>query len=137
MEVRCSPRPSGSVRLSSPCNGHTEPFSGHATTTGGVLSGAAYVALFGVGTISMMLAISLSRKLVPMGLRLQLLRAVPVSVALLAALLILRRLSLGIASLSPDLADGTCCHWDPHSGRLENASNRLMARVPTCRSAPA
>ncbi len=81
-----------------------------ATATGGILSGAGYMILFGAGTVPMMLAISLSRKLVPIGLRLKLLRAVPVSVALLAALLILRGLSLGIPYVSPDLAAGACCH---------------------------
>ncbi len=82
-----------------------------ATATGGALSGAGYMILFGAGTVPMMLAIGLSRKLIPIGLRLKLLRAVPVSVLLLAALLILRGLSLGIPYLSPDLAGGaSCCH---------------------------
>lgn len=82
-----------------------------ATATGGILPGAGYMILFGAGTVPMMLAIGLSRRLIPTGLRLRLLRAVPVSVALLAALLILRGLSLGIPYISPDLAAGaSCCH---------------------------
>jgi uncharacterized protein len=81
-----------------------------ATATGGVLAGAQYMAAFGAGTVPMMLAISLSGKLVPLSLRLQLRKAIPISVFLLAALLILRGLSLDIPYLSPNLAGGSCCH---------------------------
>jgi uncharacterized protein len=81
-----------------------------ATVTNGVASGAAYMAAFGAGTLPMLLAISLGGKLVPVSLRLQLRRAIPVSVFLLAALLILRGMSLGVPFLSPDLSSGACCH---------------------------
>jgi sulfite exporter TauE/SafE len=84
-----------------------------ATATSGVLSGAIYMAAFGAGTVPMMLAISLSGKLVPFSLRLKLQKAVPVSIFLLAALLILRGMSLGIPYVSPVLSsDGgmSCCH---------------------------
>jgi len=82
-----------------------------ATATGGILAGAQYMAAFGVGTVPLMLTISLSRNLLPISLRLQLRKAIPASVFLLAALLILRGMSLGIPYLSPDLADGaSCCH---------------------------
>ena len=82
-----------------------------ATASGNVLSGAKYMALFGLGTVPMMLAISLSGRLVPVSLRLKLLKAVPAAVFVLAALLILRGLSLGIPYLSPDLSGGAaCCH---------------------------
>lgn len=83
-----------------------------ATATGNMLSGAGYMALFGIGTLPMMLAISLSGKLVPFGWRLKLRKAIPVSVFLVAALLILRGMSLGIPYLSPDLAakNASCCH---------------------------
>jgi uncharacterized protein len=82
-----------------------------ATATGNLLSGAQYMAVFGTGTVPMMLAISLSGRLVPMSLRLQLRKAIPVSVFLLATLLILRGMALGIPYLSPDLASGaSCCH---------------------------
>jgi len=78
-----------------------------ATATGDMLAGAQYMVVFGAGTVPMMLVISLSGKLVPVSLRLKLRRAIPVSVVLLAALLILRGLSLGIPYVSPDL---TPCH---------------------------
>ncbi len=84
-----------------------------AAATGSILAGAQYMAAFGAGTVPMLLAISLSGKLVPLSLRLQLRKAIPVSVFLLGALLILRGLSLGIPYVSPDLAGGNadCC---PH-----------------------
>jgi len=82
-----------------------------ATATGGLLSGIAYMLAFGVGTVPLMMAISLSGKLIHTSVRRRLFALVPVSVFVLAALLILRGLSLGIPYLSPDLsADGGCCH---------------------------
>jgi sulfite exporter TauE/SafE len=81
-----------------------------AATTDSALHGATYMAAFGTGTIPMMLGISLSGRLVPVALRLQLRRAIPASVFLVATLLILRGLALGIPYLSPDLAAGPCCH---------------------------
>ncbi len=83
-----------------------------AAATGGILAGAQYMAAFGVGTTPMMLAISLSGKLVPPSLRLQLRKAIPVCVFLLASLLILRGMSLGIPYLSPGLSQtgASCCH---------------------------
>jgi sulfite exporter TauE/SafE len=82
-----------------------------ATATSDILDGAEYMAAFGAGTVPMMLAISLSGWLVPFSLRLKLQRLIPVSVFLLAALLILRGLALGIPYVSPDLAGGgACCY---------------------------
>jgi hypothetical protein len=85
-----------------------------ATATGHLLRGAEYMALFGAGTVPMMLALSLSGSLVPIRIRLKLTKAVPVAIGLLAALLILRGLSLGIPYVSPNLSGGhasaLCCH---------------------------
>ena len=81
-----------------------------AVLSDSVLSGAACMAAFGAGTLPMMLAISCSGKLIPLSLRLKLLKALPVSVFLLATLLILRGMSLGIPYLSPNLTTGACCH---------------------------
>ena len=82
-----------------------------ATATGGLIAGAQYMAAFGLGTVPMMLALGLSSRLVPVSLRLQLRKAIPVSVFLLAALLILRGMSLGIPYVSPNLNSATpsCC----------------------------
>jgi uncharacterized protein len=86
-----------------------------ATDTGGVLSGARYMALFGLGTVPMMLGISLSGRVVPFSWRLKLSKAIPVSVFLLSTLLILRGMSLGIPYVRPDIsgtssAGASCCH---------------------------
>jgi uncharacterized protein len=82
-----------------------------ATATGGILSSVTYMAAFGAGTVPMMLAIGLTGKLVPISLRLKLARAIPVSVFLLALLLILRGMSLGIPYVSPSLSPAdSCCH---------------------------
>jgi hypothetical protein len=83
-----------------------------ATATGGISSGAAYMAAFGLGTAPLMLAISFSGRLLPLPVRLRLRAAIPVSVFLLGLLLILRGMSLGIPYVSPDLAhgDANCCH---------------------------
>lgn len=84
-----------------------------AAATGGVVTGALYMVVFGLGTVPVMLAISLSGKVVHATLRRRLVKAMPVSVALVALLLILRGLGLGIPYVSPNLAGSTgtaCCH---------------------------
>lgn len=84
-----------------------------ATVAGGWFNSVVYMAAFGLGTIPMMAAISLSGNLVPFSWRLKLSKAVSVSIFLLGSLLILRGLSLGIPYLSPDLSAGpaACCHF--------------------------
>jgi sulfite exporter TauE/SafE len=84
-----------------------------AVTTGHLFNGTLYVMAFGLGTVPMMLAISLSGRLVPFRIRLKLAKAIPVSVFLLASLLILRGMGLGIPYVSPQLSSGgtpVCCH---------------------------
>lgn len=82
-----------------------------AVATGDLFNGAFYMLAFGLGTVPMMLAISLSGKLVPFSLRTRLLKAVPLAVFILGTVLILRGMSLGIPYISPDLAGGAaCCH---------------------------
>ena len=83
-----------------------------AAATGDILAGASYMTAFGVGTVPMMLAISLSGNLVPTSLRLKLVKTIPVCVFLLASLLILRGMSLNIPYLSPDMSGSgaSCCH---------------------------
>jgi sulfite exporter TauE/SafE len=83
-----------------------------ATATGSLSSGVVYMAAFGLGTVPMMLGIGLTGRLIPTALRHQLRKAIPVSVILLASMLILRGLSLGIPYVSPDLSSGnaSCCH---------------------------
>ena len=83
-----------------------------AAATGSSLAGALYMTAFGLGTVPMMLAISLSGKLVPTSLRLKLVKSIPVFVFLLGTLLILRGMSLGIPYLSPNMSGSgaACCH---------------------------
>jgi sulfite exporter TauE/SafE len=87
-----------------------------AAATAHSLQGAQFMAVFGLGTVPMMLAISLSGSLVSVRVRLKLARAVPVVVGLLATLLILRGMSLGIPYLSPNLSGGETavpvCHGE-------------------------
>jgi hypothetical protein len=82
-----------------------------AVARGALREGMLYMAVFGLGTVPTMLGISLSGNLFPLPLRLKLRRAIPFSVCLLAALLILRGMALGIPYVSPDLSSGTpsCC----------------------------
>ena len=78
-----------------------------ALTLGTVLGAVTYMAAFGLGTVPMMFGISLVRENLGPGIRLKLGKLVPVSLAILGVLLILRGMSLGIPYLSPDLAK---CH---------------------------
>ena len=82
-----------------------------AVTEQNVLSAVAFMAVFGAGTLPVMLAASLSGKCLPLSLRTRLRGAIPLGIILLAALLVLRGLSLGIPYVSPDLAAGGsgCC----------------------------
>jgi sulfite exporter TauE/SafE len=84
---------------------------GGAASTGSILHGIAYMALFGLGTVPMMLSISLAGRSMPMALRLRLQTVVPACLVLMGTLLILRGLGLGIPYLSPDLGHSlTGCH---------------------------
>ena len=84
-----------------------------AVTQKNILSAVTFMALFGGGTLPIMLAASLFGKCLSPSLRMKLRGAIPLGVLLLAALLILRGLSLGIPYVSPDLSLGGsgCC---PH-----------------------
>jgi uncharacterized protein len=80
-----------------------------ATSTGSLAGGALYMALFGAGTLPIMLIISLSGKLHSPSFRLRFARVVPISIFVLATLLIFRGLGLGIPYVSPNIAAGSCC----------------------------
>ena len=87
-----------------------------AAGTGHATGGALFMLVFAAGTLPMMLAISMFGHVLQAGLRLKFQRAIPVLVAIIAVLFILRGLSLGIPYLSPDMsadaiASGhSCCH---------------------------
>jgi len=74
-----------------------------AVSTGGYLAGATYMAVFGLGTFPVMLAMSMVGRLVGYGFRTRLRRLIPVGALLLGALFILRGMSLGIPYVSPNI----------------------------------
>ncbi len=81
-----------------------------AATTGHPLTGALHMAAFGAGTLPMMLGIGAAASRLPLAMRYR--QLVPVSVAIVAALLVLRGLELDIPYLSPaaSAASGVHCH---------------------------
>lgn len=72
-----------------------------AAATGGALAGAAYMALFGLGTWPLMLWVSYAGERLPLPSGLRSTHVTRGAMLLLAALLILRGLELGIPYLSP------------------------------------
>ena len=78
--------------------------------------GALYMVFFGIGTIPMMLAISIAGNILSQKLRQRLNAVIPVFIILLGILFILRGLNLGIPYISPklqqegDKATMECCH---------------------------
>ncbi len=74
-----------------------------AATTGGVASASIYMAVFGLGTIPVMFAVSVAGRLFDVRLRQFFNRLIPVGALVLAVLLILRGMSLGIPYISPNL----------------------------------
>ncbi len=81
-----------------------------AAATSSLALGTIHMALFGLGTVPLMLGLGLTGKALPVALRFKLQKLVPLSLGLVGGLLILRGLALGIPYLSPDLATGTCAH---------------------------
>ena len=85
-----------------------------ATATGSLMSGVDYMMAFGLGTVPMLLTISMVGTKLQFVLRLRLQRLIPVSLAIVGALLVLRGMALGIPYVSPELPTeagaATCCH---------------------------
>jgi sulfite exporter TauE/SafE len=85
--------------------------------TGGPIEGALYMAVFGLGTVPVMFAVTLFGRLIGATVRRRLKQVIPIGAVLLAAIFILRGLSLGIPLISPKLKVDTqqqavmeCCH---------------------------
>lgn len=72
-----------------------------AIGTGGVAEGSLYMTLFGLGTIPMLLAISLAGNIMSLAVRNRINKLIPVLVVVVGILFVLRGLSLGIPYLSP------------------------------------
>lgn len=84
-------------------------------TAGSVANAALYMALFGAGTIPLMLTLSLSAKMISLRFRNPVQKLVPYVAAAIAVLFILRGLALDIPYLSPELkkvkqTEITVCH---------------------------
>jgi len=90
-----------------------------ALNTNDMVMGILYMLVFGLGTIPIMLSISLAGNVISRGLRERVNRLVPPLVILLGVLFILRGLALGIPYVSPKTdkltpdrevsVDGSCC----------------------------
>ena len=78
-----------------------------ASASGGILAGAGYMIWFGLGTMPILLGLSLSQRALSPAIRLRLRAFSPVSIGLVSVLFILRGLALGIPYLSP--AIGAAC----------------------------
>ncbi len=72
-----------------------------AIGTGGAIQGSLYMILFGLGTIPMLLGISLAGNILSLTVRNKINKLIPVLVVIVGLLFILRGLSLGIPYLSP------------------------------------
>jgi len=72
-----------------------------AIGTGGVAEGSLYMILFGLGTIPMLLAISLAGNILSNAVRNKINKLIPILVIVVGIFFILRGLSLGIPFLSP------------------------------------
>jgi sulfite exporter TauE/SafE len=95
-----------------------------AIAAGGVMEAVEFMAAFGLGTVPTLLAISFTGRLIPPAARLRMVRLVPVSMALVGALLILRGLGWGFPLISPGLGKaghaGPACHG---AGVVADAAN--------------
>lgn len=88
--------------------------------TGDIVSGMIYMALFGAGTIPVMLAVSIAGTMISLNFRIFVNKLSPFIIVLLGVLFILRGLSLGIPYVSPKAEALTpvvekahkCCHPD-------------------------
>jgi len=84
-----------------------------AIATADAFYGASYMFLFGLGTMPMLFALSISQKIMPVSLRFKLNKLVPVFVVCVGILLIVRGLNLNIPYLSPYIEpyqEITSCH---------------------------
>jgi len=77
---------------------------GGAITTGSAVSGAAFMALFGLGTTPVLLATALLGRFLNVKIRHTMNKLIPVFAVILAILFILRGLNLGIEYISPKLS---------------------------------
>ncbi len=96
-----------------------------ATATGGIMSGALFMFVFGLGTVPVMLSLPLAGSFITVDARNRIRKTVPFIVGLTAVLLIFRGLELGIPYVSPSAptAAGASCH---------NLSEQAQHNAITC-----
>lgn len=88
-----------------------------AIATGSIIHSATFMAVFGLGTLPIMFAVTVLGKYISVQWRNKMRKMVPVFIGIMAVLLIVRGLNLGIPYLSPEMKatpNGTesCCHKD-------------------------
>jgi len=86
-----------------------------AIVSGEVKSGAIFMAVFGLGTIPVMMALSLVGNVVSIRFRNKIKKVLPIFIVIIGILFILRGLNLGIKYISPKLSEKEpakmgCCH---------------------------
>lgn len=96
-----------------------------ATATGGVISGALFMFVFGAGTVPVMLSLPLAGSFISVDARNRIRKTVPFIIGLTAVLLIFRGLELGIPYVSPSApsANAAACH---------NLSDQAQHNAITC-----
>lgn len=88
---------------------------GGAAATGSFINGALFMFVFGMGTIPVLFSLSYAGTKISFSMREKMRKAVPVFVATMALLLIIRGLGLGIPYVSPSYSNGktVCSHCQP------------------------
>ncbi|MCG3167136.1 MAG: hypothetical protein POELPBGB_02920 [Bacteroidia bacterium] len=83
-----------------------------ASATSGAIEGAAYMALFGAGTLPVMLSVIVAGNFISVNISNHIRMAMPYVILLIGVLFILRGLNLGIPYLSPKMSKGEVhkCH---------------------------
>lgn len=83
-----------------------------AAATSGPAEGAAYMALFGAGTLPVMLSVIIAGNFISVNIRNHIRKAMPYVILLIGVLFILRGLNLGIPYVSPKMTKGEVhsCH---------------------------
>lgn len=83
-----------------------------AISTGDFISGSLFMALFGIGTMPIMLGASMAGKYLTVNLRSKITKLIPVFTFILAIIFILRGLNLGIPYVSPKLVTSPTVQQD-------------------------
>jgi sulfite exporter TauE/SafE len=92
-----------------------------AISMGGIAESALYMALFGLGTAPLLIAVSVFGNMLTPALRIKFNRTVPYFLGLVAILLILRGLNLGIPYVSPKMDKSGKMKHKMHSELIDNS----------------